>query len=304
MVAEFYIIAESFEHNSNFTKEEIENKVKSLAQDFVYIKRYRDTNQLFVHPDIYNVNFIEDIPLLDLMFNEEIANKNLDRDVRLAIKKIIIESKETTCTSEEVIEVLLPEHDENKCHGLIGFNTVDSVEPEYQVVYNLNGWFQFRRHYLGLYPKDENFFLDECEKYFPNVVFHENNRNTIGAILDNFPKKIVYHLTALNDKFRESEDGIRHRTQVLDHFSGNCNLDETATLEGHAERKPYFTYDFRNDEKIMQPVCCEPHMKLSSSDVNGDNTYYQHRIYFHEGFENISNHKILVGHIGEHIKFE
>ena len=104
------------------------------------------------------------------------------------------ESKETSCTSQEVIEVLLPEHDENKCHGLIGFNTVCDVEPEYQVVYNLKGWFQFRRHYLGLYPKNEDFFINECEKYFPDLEFHEINRTTVGSILDKFPKKIVYHL--------------------------------------------------------------------------------------------------------------
>jgi hypothetical protein len=301
MVAEFYIMAESFEQNSDFNKEEIENKTKSLAEDFVYIKRYRETNQLFVHPDIYNLKFIENITLLDLIYNDEIANKNLDRDVRMALKKIIIESRETNCTSEEVIEVLLPEHDENKCHGLIGFNVIDDVAPEYQIVYNLNGWFQFRRHYLGLYPKNENFFIDECKRYFPNIVFHERNRTTVGTILNNFSKKIVYHLTALNDKFRESEDGTRHRTQVLTHFSGNCNLDATATLEGNAQRKPDFTFEFIDNKKIPRQVCCEPHMKLCKSHVSGDNTYYQHRIYFHEGIETINNNKILVGHIGEHL---
>lgn len=301
MIAEFYIIVESFEQNSGFTKEEIESKTISLAQDFISIKKYKDTNKLFVHPDIYNVNFVENTSLLDLMFNQEIANKTLDRDVRLALKKIIIESEETNYTSEDVVEVLLPEHNENKCYGLIAFNTIDAVDPDYQVVYNLNGWFQFRRHYLGLYPKNNIFFIDECVKYFPNLVFHERNRNTVGVILTNFSKRIVYHLTALNDRFRESEDGIRHRTQVLEHFSGNCNLDETATLEGNAERKPNFTFEFIDNDKKNQQVCCEPHLKLCKSDVSGDNTYYQYRIYFHEGIQNISNSKILVGHIGDHL---
>jgi hypothetical protein len=301
MVAEFYILTESFIKNPDFTKDEIESKTKSLAQDFVRIKKYKDTNQLYVHPDIYNVNFIENSSLSDLLFNNDGANGKLDRDVRLALKKIIIESKVTNCTSQEVIEILLPEHDENRCHGLIGFNTIDHVEPKYQIVYNLNGWFQFRRHYLGLYPKNENFFINECVKYFPNLEFHEKNRTTVGAILGNFSKKIVYHLTALNDRFRESENGVRHRTQVLAHFSGNCSLDETATLEGNAKRKPDFTFEFMDDEKNTQKVCCEPHMKLCKSDLKGDSTYHQHRIYFHEGFEKVSNNKILVGHIGEHL---
>lgn len=301
MVAEFYIIGESFEQNSDSTKEEIESKTKSLAHDFVSIKKYKDTNKLFVHPDIYNVNFVENTSLLDLMYNQEVANKILDRDVRLALKKIIIESEETTFTSEEVIKVLLPEHDENKCHGLIGFNTIDIVDSEYQIVYNINSWFEFRRHYLGLYPKNEIFFIDECVKYFPNLVFHENNRTTIGVILDRFPKKIVYHLSALNDRFRESEDGTRHRSQVLSHFSGNCGLDEIASLEGKASRKSAFTFEFKDDKDKQQKVCCEPHIKLIKSDLAGDNTYHKYRIYFHEGIEGIRNNNVLVGHIGAHL---
>ena len=301
MIAEFYIIADSFEQNSDFSKEEIESKVKSLAEDFVYIRNYKDTNRLLVHPSIYEVTFVGDTSLLDLLYNEEKANENLDRDARLALKKIIIESEVTTHTAEEVKEVLLIEHNQNRCHGLIGFNIVENVLPEKQIVYNLYGWFQFRRYYLGLYPKDGNFFIDECEKYFPNIVFYENNRITVGTILDTFPKRIIYHLTALNDRFKESEDGVRHRFQVLVHFSGNCSLDDIASLEGNAKRKPDFTFEFIDDDKKVQKICCEPHMKLCTSDVNGDNTHYTHRIYFHEGFENINNKKILVGHIGEHL---
>jgi len=45
-------------------------------------------------------------------------------------------------------------------------------------------------------------------------------------------------------------------------------------------------------------------MKLCNSGIPGDNTYYQHRIHFHEGFENISDNKILIGHIGKHINFD
>ena len=303
MVAEFYIIAESFMQNPNLSIEEIESKTKSLANDFVYIRKYKDSNKLFVHPEIYNIPFVNDVSISDLLNNDEIANNNLDRDVRVLLKKIIWESEETDILTQEVIEVLLPEHNEDICHGLIGFNIVDNAAPDFQVVYNLNGWLDFKRYFLGLYPKNEAFFINECCKYFPNLFFHDNTTTTISDIFDNFPKKIIFHLTALNDKFRESQDGFRNRQQVLEHFSGNCHLDETASLEGHAERKPKFTYNFTNKEGKQQSVCCEPHLKLCKSDASGDNTYYQHRIYFHEGFENICSNKILIGHIGKHINF-
>lgn len=301
MVAEFYLISESFAENPNLSKEEIENKTKSLAEDFRYIKQYGETNKLFVHSDMYNVVFIEDITISDLLFNNNVANNHLDRDVRNALKKIIIEQETTDITAEEVKDVLLPEHSESLCHGLIGFNMVEDVNPDFQVVYHLKGWFDFRRYYLGLYHKNANFFIEECTKYFPNLFFHERNKTTINSILSTCPKKILYHLSALNDKFNESFiQPDLNRTQVLEHFSVNASLDETASLEGDARRKPSFTFRFRNTENIEEDVCCEPHLKLCYSD-NSNAYFTDRRIYFHEGKLNIHKGKILIGHIGNHL---
>ncbi|MBK7108862.1 MAG: hypothetical protein IPH61_06895 [Bacteroidetes bacterium] len=309
MVAELYIVAESFANNTNFTTPEIESKTKSLANDFVYIKKYSETNRLFVHPDIYAVNFITGVSLSDLLHNPKIAKEHLDRDVYGALQNIIDKSATTTHTSQEVIEVLLPEYNENLCHGLIAFNPVPSVQPELQIVYHLQGWFEFRRHFLGLYPKNENFYIDECIKYFPNLYFHERNRTTISAIFDDCPKKIIYHLTALNDKFKLIDKAGRNRTQVLEAFSITAELDETASLEGNAARKDDFTFTFSNHQKKEVNVCCEPHLKLCFSDTS--NAYSnERRIYFHEGIERIQDGeiieiiqdgKILIGHIGGHL---
>lgn len=266
MVAEFFIIAESFEQNLNLTVAEIEDKTKSLAYDFVYIRKYKDSNKLFVHPDIYNVNFVNNVSISDLLYNDEIANNNLDRDVRVLLKKIIWESETTTITTQDVIDLLLSDHHENLCHGLIGFNTIANVNPEFQVVYHLNGWLDFRRHYLKLYPKNQIFFIDECIKYFPNLYFHERNKITVGAILHNCPKKIVYHLTALNDTFRNSQLTGLNRTQVLEHFSISADLDETASLEGNAVRKTALTFKFTNNKGEIEDICCEPHLKLCRND--------------------------------------
>lgn len=304
MVAELYIVAESFANNVNLPTPEIENKTKALAEDFVYIRKYKDTNKLYVHPDIYNVNYLNGIVLSDLVYNWQTAKLHIDRDVFNALQKIVIESATTTHTSQEVIEVLLPEHDENLCHGLVAFNQIQNVNPEFQIVYDTQSWLKFRRHFLSLYPKNAAFFMSECTKYFPDILFHANNWNTVGGILPEFSTKIVYHLSALNDKFRESQDGHRNRQQVLDHFSLNCHLDETASLEGEASRKPKFTYEFSNSSGGKRKICCEPHLKLCSSGNAGDNTYYFHRVYFHEGFPDFDDGRILVGHIGEHINFD
>jgi hypothetical protein len=309
MLAEFYIVAESFANNNNFTTPEIESKTKSLANDFIYIKKYRETNRLFVHPNIYAVNFLNGISLSDLLYNPKIAKEYLDRDVYGALQNIIDKSATTVHTSQEVIDVLLPEHNDNLCHGLIAFNPIPNVQPELQIIYNLQGWFQFRRHFLGLYPKNENFYIDECIKYFPELYFHERNRLTIRAIFDDCPKKIIYHLTALNDKFNLIDKAGKNRTQVLEEFTITARLDETASLEGDATRKDNFTFTFINYQKKEVQVCCEPHLKLCFSDTS---TAYSNarRIYFHEGIlkikdgdivEKIQDGKILIGHIGDHL---
>lgn len=301
MIAEFYIVSESFTENPNLSNVEVETKIKFLAKDFVFIRQYKETNKLFIHPDIYKINFINGVTISDLLNNDEIANKNLDRDTRVFLKRIIWESETTSFTSNEVIENLLSEYDENLCHGLIGFNLVNGVNPDFQVVYDLRGWLEFRRHYLGKYPKNEIFYVDECKKYFPKLFFHERIKETIGTILPDCPKKIVYHLTALNDKFRDSESQPSlNRTEILKHFSINALLDETATLEGNAKRKPAFTFKFMNSKNEEEDVCCEPHLKLCYNDI-GSGYSTVRRIYFHEGKSNIHEGKILIGHIGRHL---
>jgi hypothetical protein len=304
MVAELYIVAESFANNANLATNEIENKAKALAEDFVYIRKYKETNKLYVHPDIYNVTFLQDIVLSDLIYNWQLAKQYIDRDVYNSLQKILIESETTTHTSQEVIEILLPEHNEQLCHGLVAFNEIQGIEPPLQIVYDRKGWLQFRRYFLSLYPINAAFFMVECTKYFPNILFHENNWQTVGDILPEFSAKVIYHLTALNDKLKQSQDGHRNRQQVLEHFSLNAHLDETASLEGEAKRKPKFTYEFLDSNGIKKMICCEPHLKLCSSGIAGDNTYYFHRIYFHEGFADFVDGQILVGHIGKHINFD
>ena len=303
MVAEFYIIAESFAQNAAATKEEIETKIEALGNDFVSIRKHKETNKLLINPDIYNIPFINKVSISDLLYNDAIANDNLDRDARNMLKKIVNETENTTITSHEVIEVLLPDHSQDRCHGLIAFNTVAGINPEFQVVYNHNGWLNFRRYYLGLYPKNNIFFIDECIKYFPDLIFHERNKTTVGAILNNCSKKIVYHLSALNDEFKAIDQAHLNRTQVLQQFSITAKLDETASLEGKASRKSELTFDFVNEKKIAVPVCCEPHLKLCHNDnYPGDSSYStDRRIYFHEGIASIENSKILIGHIGDHL---
>jgi hypothetical protein len=305
MIAHFYLMSESFTKNDQFTQEDIEKKVKSLSEDVILINNYKLTNKLYSnYNDLFPVLFYKTFTVQDFICSPQVLkDEGIDRDIINSLQKIFDKSTETQITSDEVISELLNWNDEHNCHGLIAFNKVEKLNENFQIIYGLNGWYKFRRYFLGIYPKNDSFFFEECGKYFPNLFFHANNKKTLSSILHNCPKKIIYHLTALNDNFRDSQTDFRNRTQVLEHFSITNNLDETASLEGDAKRKRALTFNFTNSIDELEQVCCEPHLKLCFNDLHpGDNSYStDRRIYFHEGKRNIENGRILVGHIGAHL---
>jgi len=303
MIANFYLIPASFERNNELSDYEIEEKIKALHLDFIKIKKYKDKNKFFIHSDIYSVIFIKNITISDFLFNCKTENKYIDTDVKRALQKIILESAVDEITVDEIVEVLLPNHNNENCYGLIAFNVLENIDNEYQIVYNLNDWYAFRRKFLGMYPKNGDFFIDECKIYFPKLFFHERNKTTVLDIMKECSKKIVFHLSALNDKLNDSVYLNTNRYEMLKHFSISAKLDADATLEGNAENKDNFTFDFLNDSGFPEKVCCEPHLKLCFNDNYPGDSHYSNdrRIYFHEGKPNIQNGKILIGHIGKHL---
>ncbi|KAA6319157.1 hypothetical protein EZS27_030915 [termite gut metagenome] len=303
MIAHFYLLSKSFQNNFTLSNEEIEEKVKRLAEDVKLINQYKDTNKLYAnYNELYPQMFYSDYTIETFICNPvELKKNGIDRDVINALQNIFNKSQSTTITSKEVEKDLLSWVDENNCHGLIAFHKINGIDDNLQIIYGIDSWYKFRRHFLGKYPKNADFFISECIKYFPNLFFHERNRVTIKTILDDSPKKIVYHLSALNDRFRDCQyDGL-NRTEILKRFSVYAKLDEEASLEGDAFRKNAFTFNFINNDRINEPVCCEPHLKLCKNDYDRAKYFNDRRIYFHEGKSNIQRGRILIGHIGTHL---
>lgn len=302
MVAHFYLLAVSFHNNANLSKDDIEEKIKRLSEDINLIHNYRDTNKLYVNYDeiypqiLYSTYTVEDF----LCRGYELTKQgHIERDVLNAFLNINNKSQATEASCQKVKDELIPTTNENNCYGLIAFHKINEFDDNFQIIYGKDEWYKFRRYFLSLYPQDANFFIDECIKYFPNLYFHKRNRQEIKSILSDCPKKIIYHLSALNDKFKDCIEPNLNRTQILECFSRYAQLDETATLEGDASRKKDFTFSFPNDKGKDEDICCEPHLKLCYSDRS--NSYStDRRIYFHEGKPNIQDGKILIGHIGNH----
>lgn len=302
MIAQFYIIGESLQGNSASSIADIESKIAGLARDYHEIRKHPLTNLLSVHEDVYSIEFIPGATINDILYSGPGGyGSAIDRDKRILLKTIFTETAITSINREELLNAL-DSHNQENCAGLMGFNLVSGINREYQIIYLSDSWLNYRRSFLRRYPQNPNFFIDECRIYFPELFFHDGNKETVGAILSSCVGKIIYHLTALNDKFRTYQVDSHHRTDVLKKFSTGENLDETATLASGTRRKKDFEFNFVNISGNIEAVCCDSHMKLCWSDLPGDTCYSNdRRIYFNEGQKDIHQGKILIGHIGVHL---
>ena len=304
MTAEFYLLARSFRYREGLSVEEIEIRIEGLFHDYGFIKRY-DEN-IFRHDSIYEEEIYPNIKVFEFLYDPS-KSSGFDRDIRQFLRKIIDHSRQTELSAKEVL-ILLGQHSENRIFGLICLHKIEGIDEKY-LVYDRNDWFDFHRYFLGLYPVSESHFVSEAAKYFQDLFFHENVLESLKHLeggLGSFSKTIVLCLSKLNDdlpEWRREQDGNMNLPAILQAFSSKTGIE--TTLEGDIDRKKDLTFEFDtgtnrdNDEK--EDICCEPHMKMGTSDHPGDSKHYFNRIYFHIGKEHIQDGKILVCHIGRHL---
>lgn len=308
MIAHLYLLADSFAHNSLYSLNEIELKVKNLFEDVRLINTYRDTNKIYSNiNELYNQVFYESYTIQDFVCNQyELRNKGIDRDVITALNRILDISETTIITIEEVRDIMLSWNDENNSHGLLCFHRLDEINDSIQIIYGIDGWRKFRRIFLAKYPKKGDFFIEECGKYFNNIFFHERNKTSCEYILNESSSKIVHYLSELNDKFNISKTIPYSRIESLRRFNSSCSFDQNASDEGNSgsknkskiKKRDSFGFFDLNGNK--QEICCDLHLKLLRDDKGKIST--DRRIYFNEGNNNIEDGKILVGHIGLHLE--
>lgn len=210
MIAHFYLMAESFSSNAQCSNIEIEEKIKRLAEDVQLMHQYKRTNVLYANYDeLYPQIFYSTYTLFDFICNgQDLKRKGIiDRDALNALQNIIQKAQKTGYTFNEVKDELIAWTDESNCHGIIAFHKIEGLDDSLQIIYGIDEWYKFRRHFLAQYPKNVDFFIDECIKYFPELYFHDKTRVSIRAILKDCPKKIIFHLTALNDQFNKCRKG-------------------------------------------------------------------------------------------------
>jgi len=299
MLFEFYIVNMSFQYQEGITKEQLEESIKSLSIDYDYIRRYRETDKVFINNDIYDENIFPGFSVSDFLYMPN-AKRVFDRDTIIALSNIIDKSNKTTISTKEVVEELLYEHDEENVYGLICLHKINDIDKNY-LVYDKNNWLSFHRYFLGLYPHNTEYFINECIKYYPDLFFHENNYQTVKDILRGSPKTIIHHLNELSNNFIKCKLSTNNRIELMRLFNSMSDFDKKASIEGNIHRKQDLTFSFFNANGEIELIYCELHLKLLFDDFGKKLLGDENRIYFHEGKKNIQSGKVLIGHIGKHL---
>lgn len=293
----FYLHESSFICSSIMTNIELGSLIEELSSTCSDIRLNEDI--VYKNDVIYSIEIFQNKQIYEIIWNPE--DNTFTDNQKKALMLIIDHSTSISETYLEIIEKL-NNHDIKEIWGIICLIKIDvlNVNRE-QLVYNFNDWLNFHRYFMGIYPISEKHFFKECKISFPDIFFHNNIENTLSTLdgsIFNFCKTIVKALCFLNDNFKKyyDETNVQHSLKLCSSAFGF-----EISLEGNAHRKKDLTFDFVDKNKKPKSICCDPHIKLCTSDNIGDNHYYYNRIYFYGGHIDIEENKVLIGYIGKHL---
>lgn len=336
MIANLYLHPDTFRYNGSDSRQQVEGKLKLLVNDMTdVVFEHKDENRFKTPASLASTPLYENVCIYELadgclskdeagIFYPILANISEDYD-DLSIDQLrdmcrynkdetevnsmlVLNQPEDYLTEEEKKAVIEAER-MNRQTVVKDYITFD----EYKVVYSKQTWTHLRRQILGNHPGEPSSFIYECRKYFSNLSIHDN---CISSLVDDdfeylklVPRKIVYYLSCLNDKFEEVR--LNHRelgtnpNVILADFSGQYGFDKEGSLQQRPEKKPFLTFDFKNTSGCTCTVVCEPHLKIEHEDNNCkfriNHDKFHPRIYFSYTNPEVAEGKILVGSIGKHI---
>lgn len=257
-----------------------------------------------------------DTPLMGDKNIFELSN-SLGNDEKVIMYSILTnEASIEDCTVLDYMDQCKYCKDEETCSTIAILNaelsaTVDTeyIQFEnYEIVYGYSSWQTFRRQILGNHPGAPTDFISSAKILFPNLFFHSHCENSVTGYLGCIPRRIVYYLSCMNDKLNsyKASCGTTQAKDILEGFSTKYGLDKLGSMEMRPKHKPRFTYSFIDKNGNTRSVCCEPHLKIIQYDTNHVPSLkeqcckFNARIYFHFGFPDIQDGKILIGSIGPH----
>lgn len=316
MKANLFLHADAVKYNGTDSEHEFKSKFSTLMNDLIEIQNdYGNENTIKVSTTLcYGT-----VSLFGQQNIYQVAD-DLEPEERNFIYSLMGNSAEVfDNTLNEIEELCNYTEEETECNTVVYLNKPVPSEPvfpvvymtfdRYEIVYGKDSWRTVRRQIMGNHPGTPHAFLQECNAYFPNIVFHPNCESSIEGYLDLIPRKIVYYLSCMNDellKFR-AKTGITDENALLADFCGKYSFDEAGTRQSTTKKKNLYQYDFLKagclERKYYKTITCDPHMKMSSCDSNckKNPNDFVGRIYFHFGDDEVAPGKLLVGSIGPHV---
>lgn len=317
MTAHLYLHTNFLRHNGSDTEEKVVAKLRKLASDFVAIRRIDpDNNIIHTGLKIYDIAMYPGKNIVTL------CTEYLDKEEKdLMLSVLYNTSDECDLMLKDLVRLSKYYPEEEECHAPIvmnhgkldkDFKHYISFE-HYNIIYGLKSWFHLRQQILGNHPGDESHFRENCCIYFPNLYFDDHSWIGIKPYIERIPRKIVYHLSCMNDHLKPFYDQAEDKSgnSVLEAFSEMFGFDKAGSLQRDMKDKPKLTKRFicRNDEGVEyeKDLCCECHFKIDCFDDNyktvkgDDEENFQARIYFHFGDSDIAFGRIIVYQIGPHV---
>lgn len=324
MVANLYLHPNAFEYNGVDSRQAVKDKLVALVGDMkevVYLNNEENIFKLtntFAETEIFEDESIVDFVASELGYEERGIFFTMMANIADDFEGLSFDQLKEKCrydSQEKDVNSIVILNNPQDLPEKAG----DAVRKDYisfdvyELVYNKHSWLHLRRQILGNHPKDPRSFIHECRKYFPNLVFHDNCvislDDGVWKYLEMVPRRIVYYLACLNDKFEEvrKKFGKSNPNDILANFSGIFGLDRSGSLQQNPDKKSAITFGFKSEtDGKVYPVLCEPHLKIdhvdSNQKVRNINTRrFNPRIYFCYSSPEIANGKILIGSIGKHI---
>ena len=320
MIANLYLHKDAFRYNGMDSQNLVKDKLRAFANDMRDIVFNHSKENIFcVSSEVLTCEVFTGISLIDSI------QAYLEKDqIGIMFSLLANSSEEYSYSMEELKSMAQYRPDEEYVTSIVYLNKPEQEKDlthyiqfdDYEIIYDKSSWRTLRRQILGNHPGEPLFFIQECRKYFKELVIHshcvESLQDNDYQYLDVIPRKIIYYLSCLNDGFKIIKD--RHvdkapdANSILSDFSGCYGLDEPGSIERNPEKKGSLTYVFKKssyqpNEVRDIPMLCEPHLKISQPDPNRDVDFrtFHPRIYFHFGDENVEGGRILVGSIGTHV---
>ncbi|MFV0420320.1 MAG: hypothetical protein ACK5KT_16540 [Dysgonomonas sp.] len=298
MNADLYICDKSFIHNGIDADNDVYKKIFSLKNLVDKVsKEYPTENAFYFKSDSFlKTPLFSDGTTVEDLITQKVKKNS---ECQYLFNTIFKYFRKCNLDTDGLKEYLSPDlEDENNCNGLIVLNIIPELPRNTQILSDFAGWLRFRRFFLGKYPQSPAYFIEESQKYFKELILHDDNHSTLKKVIDSHSNQIVIYLGCLNDSLvseLEANDVEKDFAVFLKKFAIKYNLDG-ASFEG--SKNDVFNFTFTDKQGHELKAYCEPHLKMQKDDSGNTRKYC--RIYFRK--PNKNEKLIYIGYIGVHIK--